>query len=220
MKMQLLSLSTIITVYLFSLGKASKPNLRRHLNSANEIEGTPILRVAEGGEGNKWVIESFAQDEPSGTPLVYEVDGLRQSFFTRNGIVSGQDLITVSDATKSTDTISVAPGAAVTITPGGSDERRRRLATKTGTLSVLVVRVSTPNSAEDPERTGVQLASDCFGIGAPDTVQMVSRFDACSGGKLKLIPAANTSNTIINGVVDVTIPITATGQVRRMLTLS
>jgi hypothetical protein len=217
MKMQLSSLSMIALVYLFSIGDASKPNLRRHLSNANEIEGTPVLRVSEGGEEMKWVIESFAEDEPSGTPLVYDVDGLRQSFFTRNGIVSGQDLITVSDATKSTDAITVTAGAAVTITPGGSEERRRRrLAAKTGTLSVLVVRVSTPNSTENPERTGVQLASDCFGIGEPDTVQMVSRFDACSGGKLKLIPATNSSDTIINGVVDVTIPFNATGVVRRV----
>jgi hypothetical protein len=67
--------------------------------------------------------------------------------------------------------ITVTPGAAVTITRGGSDTRRgrRRLAAKTGTLKVLVVRVSTTNVTENPERSATQLASDCFGLGTPDT---------------------------------------------------
>jgi Gametolysin peptidase M11 len=198
-------ISMIITFYLFfSSGKASKLNLRRHL--VNNFEGIlPLLRLSEPGE-ETWVLESIV-----GTPLIYEIQGLSQKYFERNGIVSGQDSITLSVATiLSSDTIAVGPGAQVSITPGGGDERRRRLASKTGTHSVLVVRVSTTNSSENPERSAVQLSSDCFGIGATDTVQMVSRFDDCSGGKLKLIPATNTSK-IINGVVDVSITISATG---------
>jgi hypothetical protein len=197
----------IIPFYLLSSGEASKPNLRRHLN--NEIECMPVLRLSEPGE-KKWVCESFPEHEPSRTPLVYEIEGLSQRYFERNGVVSGQDSITLSVATMSSGTITVAPGAEVIIMPGGGGERRRRLASKTGTLSVLVVRVSTTNSLDNPERSAVQLSSDCFGIGATDTVQMVSRFDACSGGKLTLIPASNTSE-IINGVVDVSILFSASG---------
>lgn len=216
-----LSILTGVSFYLLAVcvasEKASKPLLRRALKK--KIRGTPILKEVLPEEGHnesgfeEWVIESFEEDEPSGTSLVYDIDGLPQGFFKNEGIVSGKDTITMSVATKSRGngnapyTITINPGSRVTINRGDGG---RRLAPKTGTSSVLVVNVYTPDPAEDPQRDAEQLSSDCFGIGAPDNDQMVSRYDACSGGRLNLEPATNTAN-ITNGVVEVTIPFNATG---------
>jgi hypothetical protein len=195
------------------------------------VECTPYLLLGaliNGSEENvdKWVCATSEQDEPSGTPLVYDFAGLDQTYFEKNGIVSGKDSITVAVANKSTGrgnymshTITVSSDARVTINRGsgaGNDRGKgkgnnRNLASKTGTSRVLVVRVSTADTAENPERSAAELSSDCFGLGTPDEVQMVSRFEACSGGLLKLKPAADTA-VITNGVVDVKINITLTGK--------
>lgn len=229
--------STILSLCLLATDatakKESQSLLRRNLNSPKKVECTPyeVDGAAEGNdkpaELSKWVCESNEEDEPSGTPLVYDIEGLGQSFFKDQGIKSGQDSITINLAKKSHGhgnkpyTITVLPGSGVAVNPGkghgnghGSGKGNgRQLAPKTGARKVLVVRVSTPNSAENPERSAADLSNDCFGVGGifADTVQLVSQFNACSGGKFQPGPAANNATTgIMNGVVDVMINFTAT----------
>jgi hypothetical protein len=158
--------------------------------------------------------------------LVYDLEGLNQTYFEKNEVVSGKDSITLAVAAKSKGRgnmpgkITITPGVGVTINRGSGAGNHgkgkgkgsnRNLASKTGTSSVLVVRVSTPDSEENPERSATQLSSDCFGLVTPDEVQMVSRYEACSGGLLKLKAASNTTY-IKNGVLDVTINVTVSGK--------
>jgi hypothetical protein len=194
------------------------------LNSPVKVECTPYQVDGLPEEGNderadisNWVCETNAEDEQSGTALVYEIEGLEQSYFTDQGIKSGEDSITIDLATKSEGyrnipyTITVQPGSGVSVNPGqghSSSSNGRRLSPKTGVRKVLVVRVTSPDST--PERTAAELSNDCFGVGGifPDTVQLVSRFKACSGGKFLPGPAVNNAAAgIIDGVVDVTIDI-------------
>jgi hypothetical protein len=218
----LLRYSTAILSLCFLVADSSSAKVLRGRPS-KAVECTPYELLGAPEDKNeqeisKWVCESHEEDEPSGTPLVYDIEGLEPSFFKNEGVASGKDSITIKAGKKSRgggkpDKIIVEREYGVTVNRGRGNSGRR-LAAKTGASKVLVIRVTTLDST--PERTATELANDCFGIAnggaVQDTIQLKSQFDACSGGKFKPGPAANNVTAgIIDGVVDVTINITATG---------
>ena len=78
---------------------------------------------------------------------------------------------------------------------------RRRLAPRTGTNSLLVIRGISLDGA--PTKTAAQLADDVFGAkgNGTDVVNLVTQFNACSNGVLQYNPAKG--NNITNGVAEV-----------------
>jgi hypothetical protein len=75
---------------------------------------------------------------------------------------------------------------------------RRRLMATSGTIPVLVIRVSGNDVA--PTLSAAELSNRIFGIGN-DEVNLKSVYDSCSAGKLDFVPATGTG--IVNGVTEI-----------------
>lgn len=105
----------------------------------------------------------------------------------------------------SPDYVIIPPGANIRVVQ--SRARQRRLLT-TGSRSVLLVRVSTPNETY-VDSTAV-LANVTFGIGGQQT-HLASQFSACSAGKLTITAAAGFPNTIVDGVMELKLSSTVKG---------
>ena len=80
----------------------------------------------------------------------------------------------------------------------GPENSRRLTVRKSGTSTVLVIRVSAAD--HKPSLTAKQLSNRIFGTDG-DQVNLVSVYDSCSAGKLKFIPA--TGANIVNGVGEI-----------------
>lgn len=259
--------SALLVVCLFSAttgttaaeyDEAKHSVVRRQLqqDEPGPVECTPYLVVGlssaededdEEDDFEEWLCESDPEDEESGTPLLYDIQGIIydthgikgkkfKNFLEDNGLESGNDSIKFTKATKSGGrgttkgtgghqqrTITVHTGSGVVIQRGAGRGRQnhrrspphqyhpsRHLAPKEGINTALVVRVSTPTPDPPVVRTYEQLQADMFGLGNHhiDTFHMVSRMDACSGGKLQIVPAPDTTTGITNGVLDVMLNIT------------
>ena len=73
------------------------------------------------------------------------------------------------------------------------DSSHRRLAT-TGTRSVLLVRIKASDAETTPSES--DLANKVFGVGSEDSFNLVSGYDQCAYGKLKLIPTDEVQNGV------------------------
>ena len=92
----------------------------------------------------------------------------------------------------------------------------RRLATTTtfpssyeGTKTVLAIRVIGANSGEEPTQEANIISRRIFG-GSNDDLNLKSGYAACSGNSLNITKA--TGNNIVDGVLEVTLDISTTGQ--------
>jgi len=215
----------------FVAGTATQ-NLRRELqgqgqgngqgqaNGQATVQCIPYLVMGStteegGGDDEEWVCETSAEDEESGTSLVYKLEGLDREFFEDSNIESGDNVIKIRGATRAKGNkqgpplITLPPRANVEVTRRGSPHAsggRRHLAPLTGDSTALVVRVTAQDidvKRNNAVYTREQISSDCF----TDTVNMVTQFDACSGGKYRVFPASNdAAHDVVDGVVEITVP--------------
>lgn len=79
---------------------------------------------------------------------------------------------------------------------------QRHLAQTSGTRSVLVVRVTAPNSPQST--SAISMTNSIFGIGG-EQHSMASQYSSCSFGKIAFVPA-NGYSGIVNGVLDLVLP--------------
>ena len=100
-----------------------------------------------------------------------------------------------------------APPPPAALALGAASAMLRPPAGVNGTRNILVVRVSAQNCANS--YTKAELSDAWFGTDG-DPVNARERFDACSHGKLLLVPAADTVN-ITDGVIDVVLDENITG---------
>ena len=169
-------------------------------DSGEEITGTILIRAR--GE------RPLNVELPEGT--VYEMQNLPPRFvdYAKRELVSGVSLISLPESTEffpngTADLKGEAPIA--------SGQREKEGTAFEGTQSVLVVRVDVADKAMSVNETS--LSNSVFGNGV-DRANMVSQFDACSHGKLKLVKAPDRSGgsadnrnaSIANGVATVKLP--------------
>lgn len=100
--------------------------------------------------------------------------------------------------------IAVLPNATVTVVTNDDDsDRRRRLAPSIGESTVLILRIT--YQGKGPTISADDLANSVFGLGnhPPASLNLASQMEACSFGKLVLVPAVG--NGIVNGVAELAI---------------
>lgn len=110
-------------------------------------------------------------------------------------------LVTFSTAIIDFDNAMVSIPEDSTVTHHNSN---RRLVESQGSHDILVLRVTYKGIA--PTITATQLAGRLFGIGASsETVNVISQLDDCSFHKLQIRPAQSSDGRVVNGVAEVVI---------------
>lgn len=84
----------------------------------------------------------------------------------------------------------------------------RRLGQKTGTRTMVVIRVTATNDNTSSSKTANKIADSFFGVNGDET-SLSARFDACSMGHLKFAPG--TGHDFVDGVAEVSIALSAGG---------
>ena len=162
----------------------------------------------------KWSCEfSPAQAKNFGVDTV-EIEGIDEKFLQSHGAKSGRSTLVISEGTiEGTEKIIVPSTASVEVHELSKDEindrrgqrqrRHRNLATPSGRLRTLVVRVIAKDGTE-PTASIQKMRADVF----EDKLCLKSQYDACSHGQLKIEPyqgKTQTGRSISGGVVDVKI---------------
>lgn len=113
---------------------------------------------------------------------------------------------TTSDMTYSWNKNTPATTGSATVPSLLEYQNRRKLTIRTtGERTVLVLRISSPDS--QPSLSASHLSDRVFGTHGNDSLSFV--YDACSHSKLRFQPAMGTN--IVNGVGEIKIPINVTG---------
>jgi len=150
-------------------------------------------------------------DTPDGVDLAYGIvlpPDILQELEKSTSPPSSPRLLIISRAfvDHRSTTIRIASDAEISVVESAGSSNwgfQRRLAKKTGTSRVLVLRVTYRGTS--PVITGTQLAGRIFGLGsAAESVNLSSQLWACSFGKLNLVPAEN-SDRIQDGVTEISI---------------
>ncbi|OEU10182.1 hypothetical protein FRACYDRAFT_247795 [Fragilariopsis cylindrus CCMP1102] len=165
----------------------------------------------------KWSCEfSPAQAKNLGVDTV-EIEGIDEKFLQSHGAKSGRSTLFISEGTiEGTEKIIVPSTASVEVHELSKDEindrrgqrqrrqqQHRNLATPSGRLRTLVVRVIAKDGTE-PTASIQKMRADVF----EDKLCLKSQYDACSHGQLKIEPyqgKTQTGRSISGGVVDVKI---------------
>ncbi|MGK3737716.1 MAG: hypothetical protein ACI8RD_010315 [Bacillariaceae sp.] len=162
----------------------------------------------------KWSCEfNPAQAKNFGVDIV-EIEGIDEKFLQSHGAKSGRSTLVISEGTiEGMEKIIVPSTASVEVHELPEDEinnrrrqqqrRHRNLATPSGTLRTLVVRVIAKDGTE-PTASIQKMRADVF----EDKLCLRSQYDACSHGQLKIEPYQGNTQTgrkISGGVVDVKI---------------
>lgn len=116
--------------------------------------------------------------------------------------ISGETMLSISKHAFASDGLidvdqALMPGTS-SLTVFHEDLHERRRLRRTGVKEILVVRVTSVDGKIAPSQSEAQLINDIF----QDENNLAKRFDDCSNGQLKFIPAQGTN--VNNGILTVT----------------
>ncbi len=176
-------------------------------------------------QSDYWVCETDAADEPDGKAnQIYMLEDLPKGFLANHAglLETGRSRICIPNAVanRSSYKVEIPKGAAPPKYLGERHDPKpenaglpghRQLMTATGTHTVLVVMVSSSKTGEtDPNTNATIVAGNFFGTGPmAQNVSVASQYQACSNGKLQMVPY--TSKYVSNGILAVQVPIAIAG---------
>jgi len=205
MKMLLLRSHVILNVLNLIIANVRGGDLSRSLrsredNTAQQITCTLYDIDVTLGEGES-ATQVMCEDEYGRN---IQVLGLMEN--TNLNWTSGETVVKVNKTILSEDSINISHDYDFEIVHDKRSEpaSRRRLQTTIGVHKVLVVRVTA--NGVGPSFTADQIGDSVFGIlvGGIDQYNLASQYDACSYGKLKMVPETSNQN-VVNGVVEISI---------------
>ena len=186
-----------------------------------------LMKQTTTADKQEWVCELTGVDAENAEDRIVHLNGIDESFFEDNDVVSGETLIYAPEATieghemtipaDSTDIVlekksKSASKSSKSSKADGGRMRDRRLAsgisstdqtTQGKTLNkqrrILVVRVGSSGDGKTTSASASQLADDIFF----DNVSLATQYKRCSYNKLDIVPA--TGSNVVNGVVTVSL---------------
>jgi hypothetical protein len=168
------------------------------------ITGKPEQDMLSGHSEQMWSCELSPEDKSSYGIKMVDIRGVDKAVIDSHQPYSGSSIFRVSEGVVQGRFLLVPSNAMVEI-DNPPPEGRRHLASKTGTLKTLVIRVIGNNGQSPPTFSKADAIDDMF----TDGVSLKTQFAACSYNQLTIQPYSGTTTkgvAITGGVVDVKIP--------------
>mmetsp|Transcript_44802 Transcript_44802/g.108248 ORF Transcript_44802/g.108248 Transcript_44802/m.108248 type:complete len:388 (-) Transcript_44802:1983-3146(-) len=158
-----------------------------------------LVELTDGSQQQEWFCVVFGVDATNAgsaiSPTTVEVQGIEHVLAANSSIQSGVTTVLAQGAGLSNHTLTIGSGNALTfgqVDTSSTRRANRRLSTKSGDISVLVVRVTTADASLT--KTIAEISGDVFGTAGTDTINLKSVVEDCSNNVARINPGSGTGS--------------------------